>query len=160
MSDTQPSGVTLIALERQRQIDKEGYSAEHDADINQNNQLCDAAICYAIASHFNLDADTVQCWIADFWPPWDEFKPSEDPIRNLVKAGALIAAEIDRLQRLDPVTAAVRAESEDNERKAFIAGWDVAHTDYGMINSHIAYRMYRKSKAEATTDAPGEPNAT
>lgn len=33
--------------------------------------------------------------------PWHSswWKPSDDPIRNLVKAGALIAAEIDRLQR-------------------------------------------------------------
>ena len=33
--------------------------------------------------------------------PWDVswWKPSDSPIRNLVKAGALIAAEIDRLQR-------------------------------------------------------------
>lgn len=33
--------------------------------------------------------------------PWDAswWKPSPDPIANLVKAGALIAAEIDRLQR-------------------------------------------------------------
>lgn len=29
-----------------------------------------------------------------------EWKPSSDPIRNLVKAGALIAAEIDRLHRV------------------------------------------------------------
>lgn len=36
--------------------------------------------------------------------PWDEnwWKPSLDPIRNLVKAGALLAAEIDRLQRSKP----------------------------------------------------------
>lgn len=35
----------------------------------------------------------------DAWP-WDPswWKPSPDPIRNLVKAGALIAAEIDRLR--------------------------------------------------------------
>lgn len=35
------------------------------------------------------------------WWPWDEswWRPSDDPIRNLEKAGALIAAEIDRLQR-------------------------------------------------------------
>lgn len=33
--------------------------------------------------------------------PWylDSFKPSIDPIRNLEKAGALLAAEIDRLER-------------------------------------------------------------
>ena len=29
------------------------------------------------------------------WPP-EFWKPSDDPVRNLVKAGALIAAEIDR----------------------------------------------------------------
>jgi len=34
------------------------------------------------------------------WPwEWDQWKPSLDPIRNLEKAGALIAAEIDRLRR-------------------------------------------------------------
>jgi hypothetical protein len=34
--------------------------------------------------------------------PWDQkwWKPSDDPVKNLVKAGALIAAEIDRLQTL------------------------------------------------------------
>ncbi len=33
--------------------------------------------------------------------PWEEvwFKPSPDQVRNLVKAGALIAAEIDRINR-------------------------------------------------------------
>jgi hypothetical protein len=36
----------------------------------------------------------------DDWPwDWRFWKPSVDPIRDLVKAGALIAAEIDRLQR-------------------------------------------------------------
>jgi hypothetical protein len=41
-------------------------------------------------------------WVPNDWPKeWnvDWWKPSDDPIRNLVKAGALIAAEIDRLQR-------------------------------------------------------------
>ena len=34
------------------------------------------------------------------WPFEDAaWKPSHDPVKNLVKAGALIAAEIDRLQR-------------------------------------------------------------
>lgn len=34
--------------------------------------------------------------------PWDAkwWKPSDDPIKNLVKSGALIAAEIDRLQNI------------------------------------------------------------
>lgn len=41
------------------------------------------------------------CFIPKFWP-WERkwWKPSQDQVRNLVKAAALIAAEIDRLQRL------------------------------------------------------------
>ncbi len=41
--------------------------------------------------------------MATSWP-WDEewWKPDNDAVRNLAKAGALIAAEIDRLQRLQP----------------------------------------------------------
>ena len=37
---------------------------------------------------------------ADWWP-WrnEDWKPSNDRVVNLVKAGALIAAEIDRLER-------------------------------------------------------------
>ncbi len=36
------------------------------------------------------------------WPWFDGWKPDlSDPIRNLVKAGALIAAEIDRLATQD-----------------------------------------------------------
>jgi hypothetical protein len=39
--------------------------------------------------------------LGEFWP-WspDWFKPSPDPIRDLVKVGALAAAEIDRIQRV------------------------------------------------------------
>ena len=41
--------------------------------------------------------------ILRLWPWSDKWwKPSDDPVRNLVKAGALLAAEIDRLQRGAP----------------------------------------------------------
>lgn len=44
---------------------------------------------------------------ADLNAPWpwdaDAWKPTQDPIRQLVKAGALIAAEIDRRQRAGEV---------------------------------------------------------
>ena len=81
------SGIELIAKERQRQIEAEGWTPEHD-DQHVHGELADAAACY-------VDGNPVG------WP-WDEkwWKPSSDPIRNLAKAGALIAAEIDRLQRL------------------------------------------------------------
>ena len=89
-------GAELIADERQRQVDAEGWQAEHD-DRHVTGELRDAAISYLQA------CDDV--WPHDLLPdpwPWDEvwWKPTyDDPIRMLVKAGALIAAEIDRLQR-------------------------------------------------------------
>lgn len=89
-------GITLIAYERQRQIAQEGWSLSHD-DAHTTGQLISAAAAYQIHSLLGLYADDPPL----MWP-WDKswWKPSEDPIRNLVKAGALIAAEIDRLQRI------------------------------------------------------------
>lgn len=103
------TGAEMIAVERQRQIEVEGWTPEHD-DEHTNAELGTAGVGYAmfaveqIALTANGEAmpdeayDTPPseaCW------PWhpDWWKPSDDPIRNLVKAGALIAAEIDRLQR-------------------------------------------------------------
>lgn len=81
-----------IAAERQRQIESEGWTPEHDdthADGGYNNEppLPQAAACYALGKRF--------CW------PWDEeyWKPGTDRRRQLVKAGALIVAEIERLDR-------------------------------------------------------------
>ena len=92
------NGVELIAQERQRQVDTEGWSAEHD-DAHKIGEMALAARCYAQTSYSQVCG-----WSAGgperTWP-WNKqsWKPADDPIRNLVKAGALIAAEIDRLQR-------------------------------------------------------------
>lgn len=94
MPDTR--GIVLIARERQRQIDEEGYTAKHD-DQHTDSELVEAALCYLLAEQ----RGRLPVW------PWglSDYKPSvSDPIRNLVKAGALIAAEIDRLQRLADAT--------------------------------------------------------
>lgn len=90
------SGSERIAAERQRQIDAEGWSAEHDRSHNEGT-LAGAALCYLTWAHGQLQGYTTDSPPYDW--PWDEgwWKPSEDPIRNLEKAGALIAAEIDRL---------------------------------------------------------------
>ncbi len=94
--------------DRGRQIETEGYDSEHDRE-HDGGELADAAACYAccaasmirgasleeLAEPMTDAFDSMLCW------PWDkiEFKPTEDPIRALVKAGALIAAQIDLLQR-------------------------------------------------------------
>jgi len=87
------NGCGLIAAERVRQEQSLGYSAEAD-DSYTEEQLRDAAIAYAIVCDDRAD-NPPSCW------PWDDngFKYESPKAANLVKAGALIAAEIDRLHR-------------------------------------------------------------
>ena len=85
------TGRGMIFDERGRQEEKEGYDYRHDAQ-HTHGELVDAAIAYLIHDQDYL------LHLPEFWP-WDKsaFKP-KDLISNLVRAGALIAAEIDRLQ--------------------------------------------------------------
>tara|TARA_R110002124_G_scaffold283189_1_gene458839 strand:+ start:456 stop:791 length:336 start_codon:yes stop_codon:yes gene_type:complete len=93
------TGSQLIADERERQISQEGWSATHDDD-HQHGELAVAGACYALTQSGAIEGGANQI-VDEMWP-WHEssWKPG-DPVRNLAKAGALIAAEIDRLQRLN-----------------------------------------------------------
>ncbi len=108
---SEKTGADLITEERERQIDEEGWTAEHDA-AHCLGQLSTAGAAYALDVVGREDKGdgergyweaeclkaSIECW------PWDGewWKPTpEDPIRQLTKAGALIAAEIDRIQRAD-----------------------------------------------------------
>lgn len=94
------TGAELIAAERQRQQDAEGWTPEHD-DEHDLSELTRAALVYAkLASLQACDPDAPIPPDPQGWP-WRFYwwKPSHEPIGNLVKAGALIAAEIDRIQR-------------------------------------------------------------
>lgn len=95
----QKDGIALIAAERQRQLDVEGWTPEND-DAHSGGQLLLAAENYAEAARDQIRLN-MQPHGRPFNWPWlrDSWKPSDDPIRNLEKAGALIAAEIDRLIR-------------------------------------------------------------
>ncbi len=96
------NGSQMIDNERTRQIWQEGFTAQHD-DAYGSCEMLDAALFYAGMACIQLLDPALLCrpatWreLAPQSPEW--WKPSPDPIRNLVKAGALIAAEIDRLQR-------------------------------------------------------------
>lgn len=101
------NGVFLIAQERRRQVTDEQFSAERD-DAYTTGQLSQAAAAYATVGSATIRGASAEEFPADMmhgegeWPDdWDAewWKPSDDPIRNLVKAGALIAAEIDRMLR-------------------------------------------------------------
>lgn len=91
---TSADALALIAAERRRQIDVEGYTPGHDDEDHSTGQLAMAAACYALHPSEDEPSEPPQFW------PWgnDWWKPG-DRVRELVKAGALIVAEIERLQR-------------------------------------------------------------
>lgn len=93
------TGIDLIAKERQRQIDKEGWTKEHDAQ-HEDNVLAIAAASYAMPEGARTFMHTQDGnYLPIFWPfdsKW--WKPCpQDRVKELVKAGALIVAEIDKL---------------------------------------------------------------
>jgi len=90
----QRDGASLIATERRRQIEAEGWTPEHDAEHHRDG-LAIAAACYATPARLrDIRGGYPYMWIwaRRFWKP-----TPDDRVRELVKAGALIAAEIDRL---------------------------------------------------------------
>ena len=113
------TGIELIAEERQRQIDKENWSGEHDKQ-HSCGELSAAAAFYAVNKHEMKMR--VQVWLDDesdflinngdrgdrklikagwynqfpFDSNWDK-REKHGRLKSLQIAGALIAAEIDRL---------------------------------------------------------------
>ena len=88
-------GADLIREERRRQIEVEGYDAMHDRH-HTPQVLCRAAVGYALHEDSSkLVADAA----GNLWPWNKEFYKPKDHLRNLVRAGALIAAAIDQLQK-------------------------------------------------------------
>lgn len=93
-------GVQRIVVERGRQIAREGWTPAHD-DEHTDGSLAIAAACYAVAGDPNVRVTRAHGWPSnDAWPwqGWDK-REKHDRIRRLEIAGALIAAEIDRLLR-------------------------------------------------------------
>jgi hypothetical protein len=95
------SGIDLIAKERQRQIEEEGWTPEHDDDHRYGS----LAVVAATLACDGTDArviDPLERGTDD--DPWGllskhGYQAGGDDIRKLSIAGALIAAEIDRLER-------------------------------------------------------------
>lgn len=104
------AGVRAIADERQRQVHSEGFSAENDADYKAG-VLANAALAYLQVAAMDLAAGgrthiatetPPACW------PWHRlwWKP-QDTRRDLVRAGALIAAQLDAIDRQRDAAAGV-----------------------------------------------------
>lgn len=89
----QPKAWLDVKDERRRQVEAEGWTPEHD-DKHNECELAAAAACYA------LGTTDMHCKGARVWP-WTPgwWKPEGGYRRMLIKAGALIFAEIERLDR-------------------------------------------------------------
>lgn len=90
-----------IAAERQRQIEREGYPADHD-DRYSWGALAYAGAAYALSGggsdafrerYSTEDPPSMWPWLPRFWKP-------KDRRTDLVRAAALILAEIERLDRI------------------------------------------------------------
>lgn len=97
------NGIESIAAERRRQVSDENWTPEHD-DLHGSGEIAGAAACYAMRD-LNIGdvrlGRNVQQIIGDLWPWAKAWWKPKTPRENLVRAGALIAAEIDRLDRLE-----------------------------------------------------------
>lgn len=111
MNDQLPKSIMLILDERARQVVEEGYDAPHDME-HEPDQLATAGAVYALPN--SLRYPQVEVGLDGYravsgydepsdgdplgWPWEGGFKPTpDDRLRELVKAGALIVAEIDRM---------------------------------------------------------------
>ena len=84
------TGIELIAEERKRQIEVEGYTAAHDMEHSANDLVC-AAIAYLSC---NFPQGAPSAW----WPfRKQEYKP-KDYVSNIKRAAALCAAALDVLK--------------------------------------------------------------
>lgn len=78
------TGIELIAEERRRQIEQEGYTPEHD-DAQRDGELAHAAACYAVESCGRMTGTLLQV----LWPfSLGSWKPERMSERALAKAGA------------------------------------------------------------------------
>ena len=102
------TGAQRITQERTRQRSAarhggEGFDTAHD-DQHIGEQLATAAAVYALPERYRQPI--MRYWRDELWPTgwepkFDDVNP-ERRVRILEKAGALIAAEIDRLIRAYP----------------------------------------------------------
>ena len=90
------NGIELIADERDRQISEEGWTAEHDSG-HTSGELSLLAACYILKNYtFAVFEKRIESELFAYWGS-DEWIKYKNPIKDLIRAGALIAAEIDRI---------------------------------------------------------------
>lgn len=105
-----------VLAERQRQVDREGWTPEHD-DEHTDGSMARAAAAYCLCaegppppgepSEFHSSRPWDFNILRAIWPRSWSWPQPKDRRRNLVRAAALLLAEIERLDR----AAAAREEA-------------------------------------------------
>lgn len=101
--------VLEIATERRRQMEVEGWTPEHD-DSHANGEMARAAGLYALIAGADATdyrnardgyslTDYLAAVMKAYWPWERSWFKATNRRRDLVKAGALVVAELDRLKR-------------------------------------------------------------
>lgn len=93
------NGIESIAAERKRQVEVEGWTPEYD-DAHTDGAMSAAATAYAFSAFTGTSYRAFSAEPIGFWPWNAEWWKPKTPREDLVRAGALIAAEIDRIDRL------------------------------------------------------------
>lgn len=108
-NDNRPNFLSPAALavlqERRGQVEREGFSAEHD-DKHETGELAMAGATYALAGVFSLPKAP---WTWPFEKAW--WKP-KSLRQNLIRAAAFLIAEIERIDRLEAKTASPPVDLE------------------------------------------------
>jgi hypothetical protein len=112
-----------VSKERKRQVEVEGYTAEVD-DRGEGGRLAAAAACYSVHAAFSLfegPGGTGLVGVPVWWPfDAGSWKPKTER-ENLVRAAALIIAEIEKMDRASGVREAVSGVPEtgiDSEKNS------------------------------------------
>lgn len=98
------NGIDVITQERNEQLNEHSYDPSHD-DIHRKGEMMKAAECYLVLAEHQVNQRTAfAAKMMDEVPknwPWEpmDWHPSIIVKNNLRKAGALIAAEWDRVDR-------------------------------------------------------------
>lgn len=128
-----------IEAERRRQISAEGWTAEHD-DAHENGVLAFAGASYAASGAADNRGDWLlqrtKTFIREVWPfnmSW--WKPST-PRRDLIKAAALIVAEIERIDR--QTKAASHERDEVGHAQALLARAEKVERERAALNERDA----------------------
>lgn len=145
----------MVFAERRRQVEEEGLSFEHDETVNYGGELAFAARCYLA---YRAEGET-RCtphfwpWSGDWWKPG--YRRPGGRSRDLVKAGALLLAEADRVAGYGIDTLAMAAgEVARLARKGTAAGTgETAATAVRELDAYLSMRPTLKGAVRVTAMA-------